>query len=66
MFEFVLEGGAFFFSLRAELHAGDEPAEVLIAEAGGDEERDSKLTTETQRHRGRLRLLFLNCRSQFG
>jgi hypothetical protein len=38
MFEFVLEDGAFFFALGAQLHAGDELAEVLIAGAGSDEE----------------------------
>src|SRR5215469_5986497 len=50
LLEFVLEDGAFFFSLRAQLHARDELTEILVAGAGGDEEGKFEFTTETRRH----------------
>jgi hypothetical protein len=34
--EFMLEDGAFLFSLGAQLHAGDELAEVPVPGAGSD------------------------------
>ena len=37
-----------------QLHFGDHAAEVLIADAGGDEQRKSEFTTETRRHGGIL------------
>jgi len=52
LLQFVFEDVAFFFSLRAKLHTGDELAEVLVAGAGGDQEGKFEFTTETQRHRG--------------
>jgi hypothetical protein len=35
--EFVLKYRSFFFSLCAQLHSGDELAEILVAGAGGDQ-----------------------------
>ena len=38
----------------AQLHFGDQAAEVLIAGAGGDQEGKSEFTTEARRHGGIL------------
>ena len=52
LLEFVLEDGTFFFSLRTQLHASDELAEILVTSAGRNEERKFEFTTETRRHGG--------------
>ena len=44
LFDFVLEDGPFFFSLRAKLHTRDELAKILVAGAGSDEERKFEFT----------------------
>jgi len=45
LFEFLRGDGAFAF-LHAQLHFGDQAAEILVAGAGSDEERNAKFTTE--------------------
>jgi hypothetical protein len=66
LLEFVLEDGTFFFSLRTQLHASDELAEILVSGAGRNEERKFEFTTETRRHGGRAEFLILGCRSKIG
>ena len=46
-FEFVFESCALAF-FRAQLHFGDQAAEVLIAGAGGDEEGQAEFTSERE------------------
>src|SRR5580704_14106279 len=43
---------------RAQLHLRNQAAEVLISEPGRDKKRKAKFTTETERHRGMVSLIF--------
>ena len=45
LFQFFFLNCAFAF-FRAQLHFGDQAAEILIAGAGGNEKRKTEFTTE--------------------
>jgi hypothetical protein len=60
LFQLFFTDCAFAF-FRAQLHFGDQTAEILIARAGGNEQRQAEFTTETLRHGGILKWLVINC-----
>src|ERR1700722_16745404 len=60
LFQLFFTDCAFAF-FRAQLHFGDQTAEVLIARAGGNEQRQAEFTTETWRPGGILKWLIINC-----
>ena len=49
--QFYFPHCAFAFR-RAQLHFRNQATEILISNAGRNEQRKTKFTTETQRHRG--------------